>query len=159
MLDVREVRRPRLGRVAAIGLATLLTACGGGSDGGSEGGGGAVEVTGDTIDVCGLLSDSEIASLLGGALESKPAGSDAPYPGCSWNTGRLIVQVAPGNALVLAPGQDCPSVDIGDEAVACPGSVQFVVNDSRVIVQTIEDLTEDQLVAVARALAPKVSGA
>jgi hypothetical protein len=31
-----------------------------------------------------------------------------------------------------------------------------VVNESRVIVQTIEDLTEDQLIGVAEALAPKV---
>jgi hypothetical protein len=68
------------------------------------------------------------------------------------------VQVDRGtDSIVLAPGQECPSVDIGDEAVSCPGSVQFVTNGTRVIVQTIEDddVTEDQLTAVAAALEPK----
>jgi len=105
--------------------------------------------------VCALLDDSEIESLLGAVLPSEPAGADAPFPACSWQGGRLIVQVARGDSVVLAPGQECPAVDLGDEGVRCPGSVQFVTNGSRVIVQTIEDLTEAQLVDVATALLPK----
>jgi hypothetical protein len=144
-------------------LTVAVAACGD-DDEGSDAADGAPsdESVGDTsssgdLDVCALLDDGEIESLLGASLPSEP-GSGDPYPSCSWQTGRLIVQVDRGtDSIVLAPGQECPSVDIGDEAVSCPGSVQFVTNGTRVIVQTIEDddVTEDQLTAVAAALEPK----
>jgi len=139
--------------VVLLVAGVVCAACGGDDGGGSDGSGSSV---GSSEEVCALLSDSEVQTLLGQALTPEPAGSDSPYPACSWNTGRLIVQVAEGDSIVLAPDQECPSVDIGDEGVDCPGSVQFVVGGSRVIVQTIEDVTDAQLVAVAEALAPKL---
>ncbi len=158
---------PRLGQTFLFGLlvmAALVTACGESGDvetgdvgttEAADGGSGDVGLT--STDVCALLSDSDIRSVLGSDLPSKPNDypESSPYPGCSWRTGRLIVQVAQGTSVVRAPGEECSSLEIGDESLACPGSVEFVVDGSRVIVQTIEDLTPEQLAAIAEILEAK----
>ncbi len=38
----------------------------------------------------------------------------------------------------------------------CPGSVKFLTNGIRATISTIEDLTEEQLLAVATTLLPKL---
>ena len=156
----------RSGRILLIGfvvMAALLTSCG--DDGGTETGDvgteaadpGSGEVNLTPSDVCALLSDSDIRSVLGSDLPSRPNDypESSPYPGCSWQTGRLIVQVAPGTSVVTAPGEECSPLEIGEEALDCPGSVQFVVGGSRVRISTIEDVTPEQLAAIARILEPK----
>ncbi len=153
-------RRACRSAVTVLAIVAALAACSGSSSGpkssdndpGSNDSGRAI---GSSAEVCALLDAGEIESLLGATLTPQP-GSGSPYPSCSWQGGRLIVQVAAGTSVVTAPGQDCPTVDIGDEALECPGSVQFVKGGSRVIVQTIEDVTGRQLVAVAKALQPKI---
>ena len=68
------------------------------------------------IDVCALLSDTEISAVLGAAPPSEASEPVGPLTGCSWGTGTLIVQIAPADSLVLAPGEeDCPSAGLGDE--------------------------------------------
>jgi hypothetical protein len=159
----RSDRRPR--RVLLFTLlvtAALLSGCGGDdatatTDAGTATSDSAPEVGRTSDDVCALLSDSDIRSVLGTDLPSEPNDypDGSPYPGCSWQTGRLIVQVAPGTSVVTAPGEVCSSLDIGDEALDCPGSVEFVIGGSRVIVSTIEDVTPEQLAAIAEILATK----
>jgi hypothetical protein len=149
-------RRIRCSIVLAV-IVLSVAACGGDGDDAE----GAPDASGDPdaeeLDVCALLTDDEIETLLGEVLPSAPGDPESPYPACSWQTGRLIVQVAPGDEIVLAPDQECPPVDLGDEGVRCPGSVQFVTDGSRIIVQTIEDVTDDQLVEVATVLEGKLS--
>jgi hypothetical protein len=149
-----------------VAAAIAFAGCGdddGASTQDSEAGNGETSSSAITSEqVCELLDENEVEALVGKSITGQSLtaepGEGSPYSSCSWNTGRLIIQVAPGNSIVLAPGQECPSIDVGQEGVECPGSAQFVVGDSRVIVQTIEDVTGAQLLAVAEALEPKFSG-
>lgn len=153
-----------LAAVMAAGL--LLAACGGGDDAGpgiaeqagDDGGGDGSDASGsdENTDVCALLSDEETRELLGGSFAPEPT-DDGPFPGCSWGTGRLIVQVdADATGLVLPPGQECPEVDVGDEAVRCPGALQFLVGGTRVRVSTIEEVSGDTLLRVAEILEQRI---
>lgn len=141
----------------------LLVACGGDDDaaptaavdtsGGAEAEG---ELTPD--DVCALLSDDDISSVLGETYPFVPNDypEESPFPGCSWRTGRILVQVAPGSTPVTAPGQECAPLDIGDVSLDCTSSIQAVVGDSRVVVSTIEDLTAEQLIALTELAVAKL---
>ncbi len=157
--------------IAALVLAAmLLAACGGGGDGKEESA--ATSPATDTpeertpadesrtadIDVCALLSDAEISEVLGATLPSEASEPVGPLTGCSWGTGTLIVQIAPADSLVLAPGEeDCPSAGLGDESVVCEGRVKFLTNGIRTSVQTIDPgVSDDQLLAVATTLLPKL---
>ena len=109
------------------------------------------------IDVCALLSDEEISAAIGNVPPSEPTEPVGPLTGCKWGSGLLFVQIAPSATLVTAPTEtDCPSAGIGDESAMCPGSVKFLTNGIRATISTIENLTEDQLLAVARVLLPKL---
>lgn len=148
-------------RIATACVALLvLTSCGG-SNGSDSNGSGSSADTGATstadIDVCALLSDEEITAAIGSAPASEPTEPAGPLTGCKWGSGLLYVQIAPSATLVTAPTEtDCPSAGIGDESAMCPGSVKFLTNGIRATISTIEDLTEDQLLAVATTLLPKL---
>jgi hypothetical protein len=146
-------------------LVLILAGCGNGAedgnDSGDSGNGGSSAAT-DTsdIDICALLSDEEITAAIGIAPPKKATEPAGPFTGCNWGSGRLTVQIAPSTTLITAPGEgeDCPSAGIGDESVACPGRVKFLTNGIHVTVSTIEDVTEDQMKAVATTLLPKLQG-
>ncbi len=151
-------------------LSTALVAWGCGSDGSDDdasdiaagnGSTSASEITSD--EVCALLSDAEMESLVGQALPSEPIGPDSPNTGCSWNTGSVIVQVSVGSTTpVTAPGQQCTPVDLGDEALECDGVIQFITNETRVRVSTdgfplSVGADAPDVLAVATALEPKIA--
>lgn len=146
--------------VAVITVLLLaLTSCGDDSADGSGGDASAASRTA-TIEPCTLLSDAELAAVLGtapAAEESEPAG---PFTGCSWGTGDIIVSIAPSDSVILAPGEEgCPSADLGDESYRCEGRVKFLVDGIHVTVSTINGLiTDDQLVALAQRVSSRLSG-
>ena len=150
--------RPRI----AIACAALLVLASCGGSEGSDGNGNrsstdnsATDTAG--IDICELLSDEEITAAIGSAPASEPTSPVGPLTGCKWGSGLLFVQIAPSATLVTAPTEtDCPSAGIGDESAMCPGSVKFLTNGIRATISTIEDLTEEQLLAVATKLLPKL---
>ena len=143
-------------RIVYLCMAALvLTACGGGDGSSSD----ADSDRGNTdgIDICELLSDEEISAAIGSAPASEPTEPAGPFTGCKWGSGTLFVQIAPATTLITAPGEsDCPSAGIGDESTICFGSVKFLTNGIHTTVSTIEDVSEDQLLAVATTLLPKL---
>lgn len=149
--------RPRI----AIACAALLVlaSCGGseGSDGDGNDSSADTEATSTAdIDVCALLSDEELIATIGSAPASKPSEPAGPFTGCSWGSGLLIVQIAPAVTLITAPSdKDCPSAGIGDQSAFCSG-LKFLTNGIHTSISTIENLTEDQRLAVARTLLPKL---
>ncbi len=153
-------------------LATVLVAaaCGGDGDGSSSAtssasGDGATSVPAITSEeVCALLSDAEMESLVGEPLPAEPIGPDSPNIGCSWNLGSVLVQVSVGQTTpVTAPGQECTPVDgLGSTAIECAGSVQFITNGTRVRISTdgfplSVGAGAPDILAVARALEPKIA--
>lgn len=149
-------------RAIAVGIAFLfvLVSCSG-SDGDSGGASDSSASSTDGINVCALLSDEEIVAAVGIAPESKPTEPSGPFTGCNWGTGFLFVQIAPAVTLITAPLEgesDCPSAGVGDESIVCFGGVKFLTNGIHASITTIENLTEAQMVAVARALLPKLQG-
>lgn len=150
--------RPRI----AIACAALLVlaSCGGSEDSDGNGNGGSADTEATStadIDVCALLSDEEITAAIGSAPASEPTEPVGPLTGCKWGSGLLFVQIASSATLVTAPTEtECPSAGIGDESTMCPGSVKFLTNGIRATISTIEDLTEEQLLAVATTLLPKL---
>ena len=155
--------------VALLSIALVASACGGdasdddGASGATAGNGStsAPEITSE--EVCALLSDEEMESLVGEALPFEPIGPDSPNIGCSWNTGSVIVQVSVGQTTpVTAPGQECTPVDLGDEALECDGAIQFITNGTRVRVSTDGfplslGAEAPDVLAVATALEPKIA--
>ncbi len=145
-----------------IVCAAALVAASCSSDSGGRaalaGNGQAQSATSD-IDVCSLLTDAELISVLGDApvpSESDPIGS---LIGCSWGTGRVILSIRPADALILGPDEDqCPSPGLGDESVSCPGRVKFLTNGIHASVTTIERVDETQLIAIANIVLPKLQG-
>lgn len=141
-------------------LVLVVSACGGGSA--ADRASGDESITSE--EVCALLSDAEMESLVGRALPAEPIGPDSPNVGCSWNTGSVLVQVRAGQTTpVTAPGQQCTSLDLGSEALQCDdGAVQFITNGFRVRISTdgfplaLGGDAPDVL-AVARALEPKIA--
>lgn len=166
---LRTNTRVRLLLGAALATSLLLAACGddgNGSDEASDGAASTQAEADDTsegaadFDVCALLSDAEMESLVGEALPAEPLGPDSMFIGCSWNVGSVLVQVDVGSDTpVTAPGEECSSVDLGEVALECAGSVQFVTNGMRVRVST-DGFTvggeEVDVLAVATALEPKI---
>lgn len=149
--------------IALLALALVASACGGDGTDGAADGGVAPEGAITSEEVCALLSDEEMESLVGRALPAEPIGPDSPNTGCSWNTGSVLVQVSVGQTTpVTAPGQECAPLDLGSEAIECAGSVQFITNGTRVRVSTDGfplSLGADapDILAVARALEPKIA--
>ena len=143
-------------RIVYLCMAALvLAACGGGDGSSSD----ADSDRGNTdgIDICELLSDEEISAAIGSAPASEATEPAGPFTGCKWGSGTLFVQIAPATTLITAPGEsDCPSAGIGDESTICFGSVKFLTNGIHTTVSTIEDVSEDQLLAVATTLLPKL---
>lgn len=148
-------------RRTAIACAALLVlvSCGGGNgdDGNGSGSSGETEATSTAdIDVCELLSDEELIATIGSAPAAEPSEPAGPFTGCSWGSGLLIVQIAPAVTLITAPSdKDCPSAGIGDQSAFCSG-LKFLTNGIHTSISTIENLTEDQRLAVARVLLPKL---
>ena len=140
-------------------VMAVLSACGddsglaatslGDSSGGSKTAG---------IDVCTLLTDDELSAVLGVVPAAEATEGAGPFTGCSWGIGDVLVQVATSDSLILAPGQaeDCPSANIGEVSVSCPGSVKFLLNGIHTSVTTIGATTEDQLLALARTIPSKL---
>lgn len=162
-----RAKRIRLLAGAACVSALLLAACG--DDGGTGAFDGAPDATdtatdGDDaaadIDVCALLSDAEMEELVGEALPAEPLGPDSPFIGCSWNVGSVLVQVDQGaESPVTAPGQECATVDLGDQALECDGAIQFLTNGMRVRVSTDGFTVGGEpvdVLTVATALEPKI---
>ena len=145
----------RLGLANACIALLVLSSCGGTSEGGTNADN--AETSTDGIDICALLSDEEISAAIGSAPASEPTEPIADLTGCNWGSGLLIIQIRPSNTLITAPTEtDCPSAEIGDESRSCPGRVKFLTNGIHTTIQTIEDLSEAQLIAVANMLAPKL---
>lgn len=150
--------RPRIAIACAAML--VLVSCGGsnGDDGNGNDtstGNGATSTA--DIDVCALLSDEEISAAIGSVPPSEPTEPVGPLTGCKWGSGLLFVQIAASATLVTAPTEtECPSAGIGDESTMCFGSVKFLTNGIRATISTIENLTEEQLLAVATTLLPKL---
>lgn len=157
--------------VALLAVVLMVAACGDSGDtgddagsassNGSEGGASASEITSE--EVCALLSDAEMESLVGRALPSEPIGPDSPNIGCSWNTGSVLVQVRVGQTtFVTAPGQECTPVDLDSEAIECDTAIQFITNGTRVRVSSDGfplsiGAGPPDVLAVARALEPKIA--
>jgi hypothetical protein len=137
----------------------VLVSCGGSNEDGGNGNdsntdNGATSTAG--IDVCALLSDEELIATIGSTPASEPSEPAGPFTGCSWGSGLLIVQIAPAVTLITAPSdKDCPSAGIGDQSAFCSG-LKFLTNGIHTSISTIENLTEDQRLAVARVLLPKL---
>ena len=149
----------RITAVLAILLVLVLVGCGESSDegngGGSDTGNGATDTS--DIDVCALLSDEEITAAIGSAPPKEPTEPAGPFTGCKWGSGTLYVQIAPAVTLITAPTEsDCPSAGVGDESTMCFGSVKFLKNGIHTTVSTIEDVTLEQMKAVATTLLPKL---
>jgi hypothetical protein len=141
--------------IAGACIALLIaTACG---DGTAEDGGGGSNTA--DIDVCSLLSDEEVSSAVGVVPASEPTEPAGPFTGCKWGNGFLYVQIAPSTTLITAPGEDeCSAAGVGEESVACPGSVKFLTNGFHTTISTIEDVTTEQMINVATILLPKLDG-
>ena len=151
--------RQRFAGALAVLLVLVLAGCGNVNDGGEATGSESGTADTSDIDVCTLLSDEELTAALGIVPPKEASEPAGPFTGCSWGTGLLIVQLAPSESLIMAPGEDdCPSAGIGDESVSCPGRVKFLTNGIHVSVSTIEDITEDQLKEAAAAVLPKLQG-
>ena len=149
----------RLGIAITCAAMLVLTSCGG-SNGDSNNVSNSNADAGGTstadIDVCALLSDEELVTAIGSAPASEPSQPAGPFTGCNWGSGLLIVQIAPSATLITAPSdKDCPSAGIGDESAFCSG-LKFLTNGIHTSISTIENLTEDQRLAVARILLPKL---
>lgn len=147
-------------RIAIAFVAFLVLASCGDSNGSDTNESGSSADTGGTstadIDVCALLSDEELVAAIGSAPASEPSEPAGPFTGCSWGSGLLIVQIAPAVTLITAPSdKDCPSAGIGDESAFCSG-LKFLTNGIHTSISTIGNLTEDQRLAVARTLLPKL---
>ena len=146
----------RIATACAAVLVLLLASCGGGDGSDSDGTNDGTTSTAD-IDICELLSDEEISAAIGSAPASEPTEPAGPFTGCKWGSGLLYVQIAPATTLITAPGEtDCESAGIGDESTMCFGSVKFLTNGINASISTIENLTLDQLLAVATTLEPKL---
>ena len=148
-------------RIATACVALLVLASCGGNNGTDSNGTDSNPDTGGTstadIDICALLSDQEITAAIGSAPASEPTEPAGPFTGCKWGSGLLFVQIAPAVTLITAPGEvDCPSAGIGDESTVCFGSVKFLTNGIHVSVSTIENVTAEQMKAVATTLLPKL---
>jgi hypothetical protein len=150
----------RLRIAIAISFAALfvLASCGGNDESdGSDGNGDTGATSTADIDICALLSDQEISAAIGSAPASEPTEPAGPFTGCKWGSGLLYVQIAPATTLITAPGEaDCESAGIGDESTMCFGSVKFLTNGIHASISTIENVTLDQLLAVATTLVPKL---
>ena len=172
-LPIRSSRRylAVVGLIAALFLLAVISAACGGDDGNADDPAATPPETTEApeqaspadqsrtadIDVCALLSDAEISAVLGATLPSEASEPAGPFTGCSWGTGTLIVQIAPADSLILAPGEeDCPSAGLGDDSVVCEGRVKFLTNGIHASVQTIESVSDDQLLALATTLLPKL---
>jgi len=148
--------------IAAAAIAVLLlalTACGDDSADDSRADAADASRTA-AIEPCTLLSDAELAEVLGTAPvaeESEPAG---PFTGCSWGTGDIIVSIAPSDSVILAPGEeDCPSAGLGDESYRCEGRVKFLIDGIHVSVSTINgEISDDLLVALAQRVSSRLTG-
>ena len=151
--------KSRMTAALAVLLVLILVGCGNGADGGgSEDGSGNGTTDTSDIDVCALLSDEEVTAAIGSAPPKEPTEPAGPFTGCKWGS-RLFVQIAPAVTLITAPAEvDCPSAGIGDESTMCLGSVKFLTNGIHTTVSTIEDVTLDQMKAVATTLLPKLQG-
>lgn len=122
----------------------------------ASGGGGSGSDTAD-IDICALLTDEEITAAIGSAPPSEPTEPAGPFTGCKWGSGRLFVQIASSTTLITAPAEtDCPSAGIGEESTMCFGSVKFLTNGIHTTISTIEDVTREEMAAVAEILLPKL---
>ena len=142
-------------RIVTACVALLVLASCGGTNGTDSNADISATSTAD-IDVCALLSDEELVAAIGSAPASEPSEPAGPFTGCSWGGGLLIVQIAPAVTLITAPSdKDCPSAGIGDESAFCSG-LKFLTNGIHTSVSTIGNLTEDQQLAVARTLLPKL---
>jgi hypothetical protein len=149
--------RLRITGALAVLMVLVLTGCGDSTDVGEVSGAANGATDTSDIDVCALLNDEELTAAIGIAPAKEASEPAGPFTGCSWGTGRLIVQIAPSETLIMAPGEDeCPSAGVGDESVACPGRVKFLTNGIHVSVSTIEDVTVDQMTAVATTILPKL---
>ncbi len=145
----------RLGVAITCATMLVLTSCGGsnGGDNNADTGGSSTA----NIDVCSLLSDEEVSAAIGSAPASEPTEPAGPFTGCKWGSGLLFVQIAQSATLITAPTEtDCPSAGIGDESTMCSGSVKFLTNGIHTTVSTIEDISLEQLAAVATTLLPKL---
>jgi hypothetical protein len=155
--------------LAAAVLAVAVVGCGDDDGGnpfvGDAAGDAAADTGGDEsgtvngIDPCTLITDDEMAAVLGRSLPSELGDNNGGFLGCSWNTGDVLVSIAAMPSIVLAPGnEECPSADLGEESVNCPGAVKFWTNGMHVSVSTISNVENDQLLALARVVESKLAG-
>lgn len=139
----------------------VLASCGGdvGDDTSSDDGGVDRSKTSD-IEPCSLLTDAELTAILGEAPTADVSEAAGPFTGCSWGTGDVIVSIAESDSVILAPGEDeCPSAGLGDESYACEQRVKLLTNGIHVSVTTINPfVTDEQLLALAEAVLPKLQG-
>ncbi len=144
--------------------ALIVSSCSSGGDGpgafGDSSGDGDSQSSTSGIDVCALLTEAELTTVLGNAPAPSPSEPAGPFTGCSWGTGRVLVSIAPATSLILAPGQEdeCPDAGVGDVSLSCPGKVMFLTNGIHASVTTIEAVDESQLIALADIVLPKLQG-
>lgn len=130
-------------------------ASGGAGDGGADSGD---DSTVNGIDPCTLVTDDEMTAVIGRSLQGELGDNNGGFLGCSWNTGDVIVTIAAVPSIVLAPGnEECPSADLGEESVNCPGAVKFWTDGLHVSVSTISNVDNDQLLALARVVEAKLA--
>ena len=72
----------------------------------------------------------------------------------------MFVSIASSDTVILAPGEnECPTANLGDDSYLCSGRIKFLVNGVHVTVSTIDPfVTNEQLLALAEAVLPKVEG-
>ena len=157
--------RIRILSVVVFAFGLLATGCGG-DDGSSSpfDSGDDAQATGsgstDGVDVCGLLTADEIMSAMGFPGDPLPGfettGPSGPFTGCSWGTGWLLVQIAEADGLILPPTDDCPVLDLGEDARSCPGAVKFFADGIHVSISTLDRHPNSALEAVGRLMLPIV---
>lgn len=151
--------------VVAAAIGFVAAGCGGGGDsrplfGDGDDAQAAGSGSTDGVDVCELLTPDEIMTAMGFPNDPLPAfettGPSGPFTGCSWGTGWLLVQIAEADGLILPPTDDCPVLDLGEDARSCPGAVKFFADGIHVSISTLDRHPNTALEAIGRLMLPIV---
>ncbi|WP_068279834.1 hypothetical protein [Aldersonia kunmingensis] len=174
------MNRPGLGAFVLVASCLALAACGSDSDSdtsSAESHASALEqaasgTTGATagsaeadIDACALLSDEDVAPLIGTTVPGQSTSTDPELPGCTWENPETYTSVSidisnPGTA----PDNTLPEPDPALQTRPAPdgmryymtGAVEFAADDRVVSVQVANLSSAEESDAAALALANKI---
>lgn len=165
---------------AATLFAVVVAVAGCGSDGSETGPGPSVAATqsdapvtgadGVSLDACSMLSEEDIAPLIGPGIEGKSTSTDPDMPSCVWENPANYYSVtlnignqdtAPNGTVPEEPGLPKEPGPDGIQFYA-PGAAEFAaggrLNDLQVANGTSKEESDAAVVALVRKVTPQIGG-